>query len=138
VTISTKRNVLGVGKVYPKWADIPGYAGYLASDDGEIMNSRNGKIKRQRAARNGALQVHIGKSTAMVHDLVARAHHGHPTTRGYRVKHRDGDRSHNRIDNLVWSGRPLTKQPASLAYALQVEYQRLRSDREGLIELMQT
>lgn len=129
------------GKAYPKsgeWADIPGFKGYQASADGDILNTRTGKLKRQRAASNGAFRVDIGKSTCMVATLVARAFHGRPLCRGYQVKHWDGDRSHNHKDNLVWSGRPSTKQAAPFAYALEAEYRRVRSDRESLIELMQT
>lgn len=88
------------------WADIPGFAGWRASIDGEIINPR-GKIIRQSRASNGCMKVHLGKATAMVHHLVLRAFTGHPT-------HRDSDNEHyypkhvgakddNGLDNLVWA-----------------------------------
>lgn len=120
------------------WRDIPGYAGYRASAEGQILDVAKRRLKKQRRAGNGALRVDIGKSTCMVHDLVARAHHGHPTTRGYRVKHLDGDLSNNHKGNLAWSGRPLTKQPPPLPYELERELERVQRERECLIELMQT
>lgn len=139
MTSSNKRNVIGVEEAYPKWADIPGYAGYRASVDGEIINASNGRIKRQRPAYNGSLQVHLGKSTRMVHDLVARAHYGRPPCRGYSVKHRNGDLSDNQIENLMWSGRSRGRQQRPrLAVAVQDEYNRILEERNSLIELMQT
>jgi len=42
----------------------------------------------------------------MVHTLVLKAWTGQPLTRGYYPKHRNGDRSDNRPENLVWAGRP--------------------------------
>lgn len=121
-----------------QWGDIPGYAGYRASEDGEILDARKGRPKKQRSAGNGAMQVDLGKATCMVHDLVARAHYGHPICRGFRIKHRDGDRSHNHKDNLVWSGQPRTKQPPRFDYEFEREYDRVKRERESLLELMQT
>lgn len=72
---------------------------------GDIRN-RHGRVIRQRQAKNGAMQVHIGKATVMVHDLILRAWTGHPLVKGYRPKHRNGNRSDNRLFNLVWSGKP--------------------------------
>ena len=75
----------------------------------------------------------------MVHDLVARAYHGRPPARGYRVKHLDGDLSNNRPGNLVWSGQPQSgTQRPTISKDLEQEYERLRLERLELIELMQT
>lgn len=141
--MSNKRIVSDRGEFYPKWADIPGYAGYQASDDGKIVDTRSGKLKRQRPAGNGSLQVHIGKSTRMVHDLVARAHYGRPSCRGYRVKHWNGDRGDNQVDNLLWSGKPRDpsikeppRQPPPFAPDVQLAYEGAVSERESLMGLM--
>ena len=85
------------------WAWLSFYPGYKVSDRGDVMNPR-GKLLRQQCDGNNALKVNIGKSTASVHKLVLRAFTGHPVTAGYWVKHLNGDRSDNRLENLVWAG----------------------------------
>lgn len=85
------------------WADIPGFAGYQASDLGGVRNSR-GLIMRQRAV-DGARQVNIGKATVQVHHAVLRAFTG-IAPKGFRPKHLNGDRTDNRLENLAWTGRP--------------------------------
>ncbi|OMC55406.1 hypothetical protein A5747_13515 [Mycobacterium sp. IS-836] len=117
-------------------AAIPGYAGYRATPDGRIWDERRRRFKKLRRAANGSLQVDIGKSTCMVHDLVARAYYGHPMCRGYRVKFRAGKDPHK--DNLVWSGRPVIAQGPTLPRDVEQEYERVRRERESLTELMQT
>lgn len=128
-------------KVCPKTdqrADIPGFSGFQASLNGEIFDPK-GRLKRQRPAGNGAMQVHIGKSTRMVHDLVARAFHGCPTADGYRVKHLNGNPSDNREENLIWSGSPRAKtQKPTTAIEFEQEYDRVRQERLALIDLMQS
>lgn len=89
------------------WAPIPAFTGHEASDLGDIRD-KHGRLIKQRPAANGAMQVHIGKATAMVHSLVLRAHTGHPLVSGYRPKHRNGDRGDNRLENLVWAGKSKT------------------------------
>lgn len=122
----------------PVWQDIPGCTGYQASDDAEIRDARTGRIKKQRKAGNGSLQVDIGKSTRMVHDLVARAFHGRPAGPGYRPKHRNGKLSDNRPDNLVWSGRSKRgTQAPTISPEMEEVYERQRIERLSLIELMQ-
>jgi hypothetical protein len=125
----------------PRWSPIPGFDGYKASFLGEIMDARNGRIKRQREAGNGTMQVDIGKSTRMVHDLVARAYHGHPIRSAYRVIHRNGDGTDNQLENLLWAGKPrkrvFSKREPVLSLGLDAEYQRRRQERADLLELMQ-
>jgi HNH endonuclease/NUMOD4 motif len=86
------------------WAPIPAFPGYEASDDGQIRN-KHGRLLRQRLAGNGSLQVDIGKATAMVHNLVLRAHTGRPLTKGFYVEWRNEDRADNTLDNLMWAGK---------------------------------
>lgn len=88
----------------PEWAEIPGFPGYPASDDGEIMNPR-GRILSQRPASNGGRQVDIGNATVMVGNAVLRAHTGRPLDPGYYVRYLNGDRADNRLENLVWTDR---------------------------------
>lgn len=120
------------------WFDIPGCPGYQGSELGEILDVKKDRLKKQRRAGNGAMQVDIGKSTRMVHDLIARAFYGRPP-RGYRVKHRNGNLSDNRPDNLFWTGFPVpSKQAPAIPSGLEVEYDRVRSERMAMVELMQT
>jgi hypothetical protein len=121
----------------PVQQDIPGCQGYQATNEGGIFDVRRGKLKSLRPAGNGALKVDIGKSTRMVHDLVARAFHGRPPARGYRVKHLNDDLSDNRPENLVWAGTPKSgTQAPTISRELEREYERERIDRLALIELM--
>lgn len=87
------------------------------------------------------MQVDIGKTTRMVHDLIARTFFG-ICPPGYRIKHRNGDPSNNRKDNLAWAGSPKAADPSSqprvLPSALEDEYDRVRCERLALVELMQT
>lgn len=85
------------------------------------------------------MQVNIGKTSAMVHNLVARAFYGRPIHRGYRVRHRNGDTTDNSKFNLLWAGRlPFIAQSSPLAPELLAEYERAVFERQSLIELMQT
>lgn len=133
-----------MAKSYPKKdrrADIPGLPGFQASLDGEIFDQEGLRLRRQRPAGNGAMQVHVGKTTRMVHDLVARAFHGCPVTGGYRVKHLNGDPSDNREENLVWTNRanpPTPPQPPTTSLQFEQEYDRVRRERLALVELMQS
>lgn len=124
----------------PTLGDIPGLAGYQASDDGEIFDARKGRVKPQRPTSNGALKVDIGKSTFMVHDLVARTFHGRPASRGYRVRHLNNDLADNRADNLVWfrtTGPTTEDQEPTYSLAVEREYDRLQRERLELVDLMQ-
>ena len=123
--------------------DIPGYPGYQATNDGEIIKLRNGRPKRQRKTKTGAMRVDIGKSSRMVHDLVARAFHGHPLVPGYRVIHASGDPSDNRESNLLWSGSPrpdraeAPTQSPTTPLEIERELERIETERLELIDLMQ-
>lgn len=102
------------------WLPIPGYASYQASDDGQIRN-RRGRVLSQQAAANGAMQVHIGKSVAMVHNLVARTFYGKPLDPGYRLDWANGDRADNRAENLLYRGRPVAHMKCLCAHGPQLK-----------------
>lgn len=86
------------------WAFIPGTS-YQASDSGEIRNKRH-KIMKQRPAFDGGMQVDLGGNTCKVHKLVIQAFTGYPPMAGYHPQHRNGDKTDNRLINLVWAGKP--------------------------------
>lgn len=125
-----------------EWSSIPGCTGFVASEDGQIKNVRTGRLLKQRPANagNGAMQVDIGRSTRLVHDLVARAFYGTPPVRGYRVKHVTGSDNHK--DNLMWAGSPRVELPPpedqlpTTSKEFEKEYERVRLERLALVELM--
>lgn len=119
--------------------NIPECPGFEASDDGNIYKAGSDKPKKQRPAANGAMQVHIGSTTRMVHDLVARTFHGTPP-QGFRVKHLNEDLSDNRADNLAWAGSPTAnaRQKPTTPPEIERELERIERERYELIELMQT
>jgi len=118
-----------------EWHDIPGCAGFQASPDGQIFDVRRGRLKKQRPAGNGAMQVDIGNSVRMVHDLVARAFYGCPGS-GYRVKHINGDLSDNRVENLVWTGRPKNRQEPTMSLESEYEFHVNQHDIHEIMALM--
>lgn len=117
---------------------IPGCEGFEASDDGNIYKVGSDKPKKRRSSATGQLQVDIGGTTRMVHDLVARAFHGDAPA-GYRAKPENGDWGDTRASNLIWTGSPALKpQPETIPLEIEREYERLMLERQELIELMES
>ena len=96
-----------------EWREIAGTQGnYFVSDDGQVWsrprkNSSGGLLKIGRNS-HGYLVVDLsvnGKTTTRrVHRLVIEAFAGPPDD-GHECRHLDGDKTNNRIDNLVWGTR---------------------------------
>ena len=89
-----------------QWRDIEGYEGlYQVSDIGRVRRMPKGKIRVQKAARNGYLQINLSKDNkvrwAGVHRLVAAAFIPNPDSLPM-VNHKDEDKHNNRVDNLEW------------------------------------
>lgn len=91
---------------------IPNWAGYFASDEGDIYSDtgwRGSGLRKMQAHPKGTsstyLQVRLTKAgrrrSVAVHRLVAAAFHG-PCPEGYQCRHLDGDPLNNRPDNLRW------------------------------------
>lgn len=117
---------------------IPGCEGFEASDDGNIYKVGSDRPKKRRSSSTGQLQVDIGGTTRMVHDLVARAFHGDAPA-GYRAKPINGDWSDTRAANLVWSGSPALKsQSETIPLEIEREYERMMRERQELIDLMES
>jgi len=86
----------------PRWEDISGYEGrYQISDQGEVRNSRTGRVLKPIPFPNRYLRVQLGRGKShLVHRLVAAAFI--PGDNALQVNHKDGRRDHNVWTNLEW------------------------------------
>lgn len=85
-----------------EWRELPEFPGYRISPHGEIRG-RYGKRIKPYVMETGYHQVSIsGIGKRYVHQLVARAYHGHPGP-GLQVAHNNGERGDNRAINLRWA-----------------------------------
>lgn len=87
------------------WKPIPGTGGnYEASSDGEVRNTRTGRVlKANHALPYDRVKLGRGK-TIYVHRAVLLAFRGAPDD-GQEARHLNGDRQDNRIENLEWGTR---------------------------------
>ncbi len=89
------------------WRPISGYEGfYDVSDNGEVRNSRTGRILKQKVERNGYVRVHLSKDgtarSLLLHRVVANTFIPNPN--GFlTVNHLDEDKTNNRLSNLEWA-----------------------------------
>ena len=92
------------------WKPIKRFPSYNCSDLGRIMNVRTQKILRPYLDDRGYLQVCLRKNnrrcTVRLHRLVADTFLGEQP--GMDARHKNGDRSDNRADNIYWSERSET------------------------------
>jgi hypothetical protein len=97
----------------PEIRDIPGFPGYQATSDGEILTNSHWRGLGRRALnkqieKDGYLYVRLQKNgkrlVRRVHALVCLAFHG-PYTVGQETRHLNGDRKDNRAENLRWGTR---------------------------------
>lgn len=93
-----------------KYEYIEDYPNYMVSDRGRVLNIKTGRVMAMfRNTSNGWYFVTLSRkgkqSTIPVHRLVAEAFMEIPEDPNTSILHRDGDRSHNHISNLVWKPR---------------------------------
>ena len=89
------------------WRPISGYEGfYEVSDNGEVRNSRTGRILKQKVERNGYVRVHLSKDgtarSLLLHRVVANTFIPNPNGL-LTVNHLDEDKTNNRLSNLEWA-----------------------------------
>lgn len=95
------------------WKQVVGWPEYEVSDHGRVRRVATGRVqKAQRAKTGGYALVKLSArgltKTCKVHVLVAYAFLGAPPGRhgqgrdDYQVNHKDGDKWHNRPENLEW------------------------------------
>ncbi|MBF6630663.1 MAG: HNH endonuclease [Comamonas sp.] len=90
---------------------IPGFAGYFASEDGSIL-SENGDKTRVLSQRNKDGYMHVTISVRVngvrqrhrhpVHRLVCMAFHGEPPSDKPLARHLNGVSTDNRAANIAW------------------------------------
>lgn len=80
--------------------EIPGYEGYYATPDGEIVNDER-VIKPHKGDKQGHLNVRICGKEPYIHRLVATTHIPNPKNHPI-VRHLNDDKTDNSVDNLAW------------------------------------
>ena len=111
------------------WHAITGHPGYQVSNDGQVRNSRTGRVLKTRLFPNGYVAVNLGKGpTYLVHRLVASTFVGNQEGKP-QVNHKNGVRSDYRAENLEWvtcsenhrhSYRELMRKPHALTRAAEL------------------
>lgn len=96
------------------WKPLRNFPCYNGSSEGRIMNIKTQRILRAHVNSKGYLQVCLRKNneqyTVRVHKIIAETFLGdHP---GMDVRHKDLDKTNNRVENLVWCSRSETIQSA--------------------------
>ena len=83
------------------WLDIKDAPGYKISSDGQVQNSKTGRILKPQLNRPGGVgKVNINGKFKYVHRLVADAFFAVGVDKTSKVIHVDGDNSNNKVSNL--------------------------------------
>lgn len=87
-----------------EWKIVPGYENYMVSNFGRIKGIR-GKILKPKYNRRGYEQHNLKfgskQKSVTLHSIILAAFVG-PRPDGMLVRHLDGDKKNNRLDNLVY------------------------------------
>lgn len=91
------------------WETIPDYPGYSVSNHGHVMNNRTERLVKPQFTNHGVVYVPLWGdnmgSTRSVKVLVAKAFLEGETDVFDTPINKDGDKSNNHIDNLLWRPR---------------------------------
>lgn len=74
---------------------------YLITEQGEIINRRNGRKLKPQPNGKGYLRISIGGKLQFIHRLVAQIYIPNPENKP-QINHKDGNRLNNCVDNLEW------------------------------------
>ena len=90
------------------WGKLDQDGDYLISSDGQVMSMKSGKEKllKLSTGSNGYLNFGYykdGKQTKLyVHSCVAKVFLGDRSAEGLQVRHYDGNKLNNNVENLIW------------------------------------
>ena len=84
---------------------------YVITENGEIINNRNGKKLKPQPNGKGYLRVSIGGKLQFIHRLVAEKYIPNPENKP-QVNHKDGNKLNNSVDNLEWVSNMENRQHA--------------------------
>lgn len=89
-----------------EWRSVPGWDGqYSVTQHGNVRSEKTGRILKQTMGVDGYSRVslkHNGKrSTPTIHRLIMESFVG-PRPEGYHIRHLDGDKLNNTLDNLEY------------------------------------
>lgn len=89
------------------WKPAHNFPAYVCSTEGRIKNIRTQRIQKPTPNSKGCLKVSMYRDkkryTMKIHRVIAETFLGaHPEM---DVRHKDGDRSNNRPENLEWCTR---------------------------------
>lgn len=86
-----------------EWRSVPDFPTYEVSNDGQVRNAKNGRIKKQRLDTENRPVVTLSRGgyvcPKMVHRLVADAFLGQLPA-GFETCHEDGQKENNSLANL--------------------------------------
>ena len=96
------------------WKPLRNFPSYNGSSEGRIMNIKTQRIMKTFTNEKGYVQVCLRKNnqqyTVKVHKVIAETFLGE--CQGMDVRHKDFNRSNNRVDNLEWCTRSETIKSA--------------------------
>lgn len=116
------------------WKPVVGFPPFEVSTHGRIYSHRSNRILRGTVAAVGYRTVSCGYGdTRYVHALVGEAFIG-PRPEGYVMRHLDGDRLNNRVENLLW-GTPRENALDTLDHGHHELVNRVACPREHLLVL---
>lgn len=86
---------------------IPGFPGYLITDDGLVFN-RHGRQRKTHRSKKGYWRISLptdrGRRSYYIHTLVLLAYTG-PRPEGMEARHLDGNKDNNHASNLAWGAK---------------------------------
>lgn len=84
-----------------EWRDVPGWDGYMVSDQGRVASILDGHTEKTTGYRQVTLGGRRRKKTFRLHSLVLQTFVG-PRPHGCGGLHNNGDPGDNRLANLRW------------------------------------
>ncbi len=85
-----------------EWRIIPEHPGYKVSNQGRVVNSITGVIRKLSNDGAGYKNISLNRKTKRVHRLVMLSFSPLEDASKYQVNHLNRDRSDNRLTNLEW------------------------------------